>query len=666
MPHHLHPDAVFGPGGLFARANPRYETRPAQLRFADAIDEAIAYGHVIAELGTGTGKSYAYLVPPLLAGKRVIVTTSVKSLQEQLIGKDLPFLAAVLGPALGREIRYCAIKGKANYVCLRQAQKLANLGSFPTPEAAADYPRFAAWLKDTATGDLDEFSPPLNGALREAVCAEDCAHQGCFVAEVKAYAKTADVVVANHSLTILDAVVRGATDDHAKVLPDADVLVLDEAHGLVEIACQTLGAEASLGAWNRVVRKLERLGGSKWGFDARPVTEALERWSDSLDRRMARTQERQLVLGDERSFTAPIYAEAMKLERYARLNTPEALVGEDRDAWAAACDAVASFAQRVVRIASAEEGEDPDLWVRFATREGAGKRTRIVLQARPVDVADSLRSMIWQRFPTVVACSATLATPNGDGDTRFAFFRRYAGVPADAPVIEQVAPSPFPYETNARLYVAPASAITADRRREPARYFAQQADQVLKLLTASGGRAFVLFTSNAAMHAVYGIVAPRLPDHWRVFVQGEASRTAIVEAFRDPDLVDTNPAVLFGTRTFFEGVDIAGRGLELVILDNLPFPVPSEPVYAAKCRRIGRQTGDLKWGHFRPLTIPMVTTVVKQVAGRLIRTQTDKGVVAILDRRIVEAGYGEGMRKALPPMPLTEDLRDVEGVFQAP
>jgi ATP-dependent DNA helicase DinG len=662
-PHHC-PEAVFGPDGVLAQANPAYQARAPQLRFADAIDEALGEpGHVLAELGTGTGKSYAYLVPPLLQGKRVVVTTVVKSLQEQLVNKDLPFLRVALRGLLGREIRFCYLKGKANYVCRRQVEKTQNLGTFPTPEAAAAWPAFFAWYEQTETGDLDEFNPPLNGALREAVNAEDCTHPGCFAAEAKAFAKTADVVVANHSLTLLDAVVRGATDDHAKVLPDADALILDEAHGLVDVASQTLGAEVSLGAWGRTVRKLERLGGAKWGFDAKPVTDALERWSDSIDRRMERSQERQLVLGDERSYSGPVVAEAGKLERYARSNAPESLVGEDKDAWTAACDAVASFAQRIARIGAPAPDEDPDAWVRFAVREGAGKRTRIVLNARPVDVAPYLREMIWQRFPTVVACSATLATPNGNGGTQFAFFREQAGVPAEAPVIELVAPSPFPYEASARLYVPPAGAITADRRREPGRYFAQQADQVLKLLEASGGRAFCLFTSNAAMHAVYGIVAPRLPAHWRVFVQGEQSRTHIVDQFRDRDLMDTNPCVLFATRSFFEGVDVAGRGLELVILDNLPFPVPSEPVYAAKCRRVGRITGDLKWGHFRTLTLPMVTVTVKQVVGRLIRTNTDRGVVAILDRRIVEAGYGAGMRKALPPMPLTEKIGDVEEVF---
>ena len=667
MPHHIHPDAVFGPQGVLAQRNPNYEVREPQVRFADAIDEALHYpGHVVAELGTGTGKSFAYIVPALLAGRKIIVTTSVKSLQEQLIGKDLPFLADALEETLGRRISYCACKGKGNYYCQRQVEKVQNLGTFETEEAAAEWPRFVEWLAQTTTGDLDEMNPPLHYSLREMVNAEDCAHDGCPVARVKARAKGADVVVANHALTLLDAVVRGQTDDHAKVLPDADALVLNEAHGLVEIACNTLGSEVSLGAWNRVVRKLERLGGTKWGFEAEPVQTALAVWERAIDQRMARSQERQLVLGDERRYAEPVAREALALEAEARRSVPDALVGEDRDAWTAACDAVASFAGRITRIASAAPGEDPDLWVRYAEREGAGKRTRIVLYARPTDVSESLRDMVWNRFRTVVACSATLATPAGNGGSQFAFFRAQAGVPADAPVIEQVAPSPFPYERNARLYVPPKGAYNADRRENPGLYFAQQAEQVLKLVQASQGRAFVLFTSNAALRAVHAIVAPLLPAHYRVFVQGEQSRTAIVEAFRDADLMFSRPAVLFGTRTFFEGVDISGRGLELVVLDNLPFPVPSDPVYAAKCRRLGRGVADpreAKWAHFRPLTIPMVTTVVKQVVGRLIRTSTDRGVVAILDRRIVEAGYGAGMRKALPPMPLTEDLADVEAVF---
>jgi len=663
-PHHLHPELVFGADGVFAKANPDYEVRAAQIRFADAIDEALGMetAHVLAELGTGTGKSFGYVIPALLHRRRVIITTSVKSLQEQLIGKDLPFLADALAELLGRRITFVAVKGKANYACRRRVEKLMGQLTFETPEAAADWNRFAEWFAVTETGDLDEFNPPLNGALREQVDAEDCGHPGCFVAEVKAQAKDADVVVANHALTLLDAVVRGATDDHAKVLPDADFLVMDEAHGLVDIACNTLGAEVSLGAWSRIVRKLERLGGNRWGFEAEPTATALAVWERELDRRMAARKDTQIVLGDDRALALPVAEAAGELERLARREMPAILTAEEADQWTSACDAVASFARRVLRIASAEEGEDPDLWVRYAKREGLGKRTRLVLYARPVEVGAQLRSMIWNRFRTVVACSATLATPAPDG-SQFAFFRAQAGVPADAPVAELVAPSPFPYADNARLYVPPATAITVDRRRDPQAYFAQQAAQVVKLVNASDGRAFVLFTSNAALQAVKALVVPQLPRHYRVFTQGEASRTAIVEAFRDTELMFSNPAVLFGTKTFFEGVDIAGRGLELVILDNLPFPVPSEPVYAAKCRRIGKATGDLKWGHFRPLTIPMVTTVLKQVAGRLIRTHADKGIVAVLDRRIVEAGYGAGMRKALPPMPLTESVADVQEVF---
>ena len=670
MPHHRHSYDILGEGGLFARTTPGYEVRQPQVRFADAIDEAIGVGHVVAELGTGTGKSYGYLVPALLNGQTVIITTTVKSLQEQLIGKDLPYLREALAETLGRRITFTACKGKANYYCERAVAKVENLGSFETPEMAAQWPAFKAWLAQTETGDMDEVNPPLHWSLREAVSAEDCSHKECPVARVKARAKTADVIVANHALTLLDAVVRDASEDHAKVLPDAKMLVLDEAHGLVDIACNTLGSEASLGAWSRIVRKLERLGGTRWGFEAEPAATALAVWERSLDDRMARVEERQLVLGDERRYALPVQDAALRLERVARQDIPETLAGDDRDAWTAACDAVAAFAQRVVRIACAAEGEDPDLWVRYAEREGVGRRSRIILYARPVEVADALRSMIWERFPTVVACSATLATPNGSGGSQFAFFRAQAGVPADAQVIEQVAPSPFPYETNARLYVPPKSAMTADKRsrnpQERARAFAQQAEQVYKLVTASQGRAFVLFTSNAALRAVHDLVAPRLPAHYRVFVQGEASRTAIVEAFRDEAQMFTNPAVLFGTRTFFEGVDIAGRGLELVILDSLPFPVPSEPVYAAKCRRLGRGIADprqAQWAHFDPLTIPLVTTVVKQAVGRLIRTNTDRGVVAILDRRIVEARYGERMRRALPPMPLTERFEDVEAVF---
>jgi ATP-dependent DNA helicase DinG len=666
MIHHLHSDDVLAAGGLIAQQYPGYQEREPQMRFAGAIDEAIMRGaKVISELGTGTGKSYAYLIPGLLAHKRMIVTTTVKSLQEQLVGKDLPFLASVLKDALGRTIRFVYLKGKGNYVCHTRVAKLAGQMSFETPEAAADWARFDEWYKATATGDMDEINPPLHPSLREQIGGEDCAHKGCPAAQAKEAAKTADVVVANHALTILDAMLDAQTEGHARVLPEAEILVMDEAHGLVGVAQNILGYEVSLGAWNRTLRRFVRLGGSKWDADAQPIVKGLERWGENLVQRMAQGRERQIVLGDERPFAAPLVEALGVFEAEARQNTPVTLDADDKTDWLNACEAVMSFARRVDALSHAEPGADPDAWVRYASQEGAGRRTRVVLQGRPVDVSAELRRMIWDRYPVVVATSATLTSPPLNG-TQFAFFRAQTGVPADAEVAEVVAPSPFPYERNSTLYVPAAGVITADKRREPARFFDQTAREVERLVKASGGRAFCLFTSVNAMREVAERVIPTLPAHWRIFVQGDASRTHIVDEFRREDLLDSNPAVLFGTRTFFEGVDIPGRALELVILDALPFPVPSEPVYAAQCRRLGRGVRDpreAQWAHFFPLTLPMVATVLKQVAGRLIRRDTDRGVVAVLDRRIVEKGYGKTLLKALPPMPLTEDFRRVAGVF---
>lgn len=668
MPHHLHADQILGPTGVLAGRLPGYQAREPQLRFADAIDEAIAReAHVLSELGTGTGKSFGYLVPALANGKKAIVTTTLKSLQEQLANKDLPFLQANLEEALGRRIGFVYLKGKGNYACDVRVGKLRGQMSFETKEAAADWERFDAWYATTATGDLDEINPPLHPSLREMVNAEDCAHKGCPAGLAKEAAKGADVVVANHALTLLDAMLDAQTEGHARVLPEAQILILDEAHGLAGVAQNILGHEVSLGAWNLLERRFRRLGGDKWGMEAIPVVAALEAWSADLLARMAQGRERQVVLGDERAWGAPLVAGLVAYEAEARRMMPTMLDEDDRDLWTKGCDQVASFAKRVEAIASAGPGEDPDSWVRFASQEGAGKRVRVVLQARPVDVSAELREMIWRRYPTVVATSATLASPPVNGSA-FDFFRRQTGFPAGKEVAEVVAPSPFPYETNSTLYIPARGVISADKRRQPALYFDQVATEVERLFRASNGRAFALFTSLNAMHEVAERVGRKLPRHWRVFVQGDSSRTHIVDEFRREDVMDSQPAVLFATRSFFEGVDLPGRALELVILDSLPFPVPSEPIYAAQCRRIGRGVRDpreAQWAHFFPLTIPMVATVLKQATGRLIRRDTDKGVVAVLDRRLLEKGYGAGLIRALPPMPVTEDFEAVRRVFPA-
>jgi Rad3-related DNA helicase len=496
----------------------------------------------------------------------------------------------------------------------------------------------------------------------------------------------------------------------ASVLPAAEVLVVDEAHDLAGVARTVLGEQLSFTYGRTLARRLPRLpsGDTGHGMEALALDRALGVWAQDLHERLVALQTlagareagsggRQLLLGDERAWAGPVQAAALALARTCRGMHEElkreaiasARRGEDppepslADAtvWERQADALERHARVAMALATplgGQPGEDPDAFVRMVEREGDGPRQRLLGRYVPVDVSTALKLYVWGRPPgiparPVLACSATLATA-ARGPERFAFFRREAGAPSaatvgpdDPPVYELVVPSPFPYRRNGRIYVPPRGAISADRQRDAARFHDQLAAEELALVRASSGRAFLLFTSRVSLRAVHERLAPRLPaPHWRVFVQGQDSRQEVLAAFRDEAGAHRAPPVLFATRSYFQGVDVQGSGLALVCLDRLPFPSPGEPLYAARARQVGREVGDPLWGHWRHLTLPLMVQLTKQAAGRLIRSHTDRGVVAVLDRRLLEKSYGGGVLAALPPMGLTQSLDEITRFLRGP
>jgi ATP-dependent DNA helicase DinG len=757
-------DDILGPGGLLSRVLPGYEARPEQLelaRAAAAVLAAPAGGVLLAEAGTGVGKSLAYLAAAVVTGKRVLVSTALKSLQDQLSDKDLHDLARALAPLGGAPLTWVVVKGRQNYLCLRaldelQAEAAQERLAFDDPSggAHADWPRLLAWAAATADGDLERLSPPLpeaEGARpfhrallgRVTVTEDDCPgkdcplYDRCYTTRAREAARTADVVVTNHALVLVDAQLRALTAGQAAVLPETDALIVDEAHALPEVARRVLGEELRFTYGRTLAYRLPRLPGGEPGDGLRALAlhHALEAWAVDLrerlaaQRRLAPDAGPELVLADEQAWAAPVMdaaeavAEAcreragqwrevaLELEREARTRrdrgdldadapdeeAQEALATARR--WERQADATSRFAGVAEALATPPElaapDADPDAFVRLAVADrdaadadaSAGDPIRRLVARRiPVDVATGLRLYIWGLLPPrartaapeggaapeaappprpVVATSATLAAPianafgrgrraDGDDDP-FAFYAREAGVPG-APRYELLLDSPFDHRRQARLYVPPRVAFVADRRTEPERYLEELAREVYRLLLAAGGRAFVLFTSHRSLRAVAAHLGPHLPAGWRVFVQGAAPRRAVVDAFRD---AGGPPCVLFATRSFFEGADVRGAGLSLVVLASLPFPVPSEPVYAARSRQVGRQVGDAAWGGWRHLGFPLMAQTTKQAVGRLIRSATDTGVVAILDRRVLEKSYGSTLLRSLPPMPLIHRTTDV-------
>jgi ATP-dependent DNA helicase DinG len=618
-------DDFFGSSGRLAAALPGFEPRAGQAVLAEAVADALEGDeHLLAEAGTGTGKSLAYLVPALVSGKRVVVATATKALQEQLLTKDVPAAAA----ALGRNVRVAVLKGRQNYLCRKSLAGVDQLGGlFRTSEDAADYERLGDWIERTETGDRAElsFEPSTTLWAELSVGGDRCAGRrcpfigSCYAEAARGRAAEAELVIANHALYFADLALRQRTDG-AGVLPEHDAVVFDEAHRLEEAAAAWFGGRISLGRLRQLARDVER-------HCREEETRLPARALDDLDR--AGTEliaafdpssgRRRLTPADEDELDA--YGRALG-RALGRLADELAGAGEEADALARRSLGVAADVEACLDL------DDPD---RVSWAEPGA------LAWAPVDVSEILREELWGSGPTAILVSATLEAP---------FLRRRLGLD-DAR--ELVLPSPFDYREQALLYVP-------ERFPEPRApgYYARLADEVVALCNLSRGRALVLTCSYRALDELVDRARPRL--QFPVLVQGEAPRERLLERFRE----DVG-SVLFATATFWQGVDVAGESLSLLVVDKLPFAAPGEPLVEARCERIAREGGD--W--FTDYAVPSAVLQLRQGFGRLIRGHGDEGVVAILDPRLRTRAYGRRFLEALPPASLVGDRDSVAAFFGA-
>jgi ATP-dependent DNA helicase DinG len=605
----------FRPGGALARALPGFEPRPEQAALADAVETALASGrHLVAEAGTGVGKSLAYLLPALESGQRVVVATATKALQEQLLRHDVPVAAA----ALRRDVDVAVVKGRQNYLCRKQLQGFQPFLLAEGRDGRA-WEAMQGWLDETETGDRAELEVEPSEALwaELAVGADRCVGRrcpflsACFAEAARERATEADLVIANHALYFAHIAAGGG------VLPEHDAVVFDEAHRLEESAASWLGGRVSRHALRRLALDVERA--------CREAQKPLP--ARELDR-VERTGERLL-----RAVAPPAG------RRRLREVPPEpALV---------VIDALGDLA-----AALQGEGEQLDLLARRAIGTSAqveaclepAELERVVwsepdaLAWAPVDVADELRERLWDEGPTAILVSATLTT--GEDAT---FVRRRLGIDEAR---EAVVGSPYDYAEQSLLYL-PRS--MPDPRSDE--FTARAADEIVSLLALSEGRALVLTSSYRALDAYRDRVRGRVP--FEVLVQGEAPRERLLERFRSEV-----GSVLIATSTFWQGVDVPGESLSLLVIDKLPFSAPGDPLHEARCESVERHGGD--W--FRDYALPTAMLQLRQGFGRLIRSHADRGVVAILDPRLRTRGYGRAFLAALPRCPLVED-RDAVAEF---
>jgi ATP-dependent DNA helicase DinG len=593
---------------------PGYEHRPEQLALAAAVAQALeGEEHLLAQAGTGTGKSLGYLIPALASGRRVVVSTATKALQDQLLTKDVPLAAE----ALGRRVRVALLKGRQNYLCRKRvdAAQLNGVGLLAGYDGA--FERLLPWISTTATGDraeLDE-EPPTALWSELAVGPDRCLGrrcprvQTCFAESARQQAARADLVIANHALYFADLALREGSDG-ARVLPEHDAVIFDEAHKLEETAASWLGARVTVGA----VRRL--------------TTDAAQAATDAKVSLPPRAAERV-----ERAVEVLLHAVAPPSGRRRLRDLPKepSLVAIDelerlaQGAWGRGdeLDAVARRARGLAQsITACLEPAGPELVV--WSEPG-------LLACAPADVSERLADSLWSEGPTAVLVSATL---------EFGFVERRLGL-EHAERFD--AGSPFDFRSQALLYVP---RRVAEPREESV------ADEVEALCRSSRGRALVLTTSYRMLEALASRLRGRLP--YTVLVQGDAPRERLLEGFR----TETD-SVLVATATFWQGIDVAGESLSLLVMDKLPFASPGDPLTEARCELIAERGGD--W--FRDYALPVATLQLRQGFGRLVRSHADRGVAAVLDPRIYTRAYGEHLVEALPSCRLVDDRAEVERFF---
>ncbi|HEV2221046.1 MAG TPA: ATP-dependent DNA helicase [Casimicrobiaceae bacterium] len=611
---------------------------------AQAIAHAIAQREpLVAEAGTGTGKTFAYLVPALLYGGKVIVSTGTKTLQDQLYERDLPLVR----DALAVPATVALLKGRANYVCHHHLERTAREGRLPTRQDAHYLPRIVAFARASLRGDRAELADvpegaaiwPLVTSTRDNCLGSKCAFHGdCFVIKARREAQDADVVVVNHHLFFADVTLRD--EGLAELLPACNTVILDEAHQLPDTATLFFGEQTGAGALAELARDAEIVART----EARDVPELPDAATDvgPAIRRLrlalgdAPGKFPQGVLAARADFTEALSALSAALDRLAAELGRFSERSEDIATVAHRAD---EAAQRLARWSTGLAGGDdaPGEWIRWVDVGAQGFQ----LHASPLSVAEVFRRQVDATGRAWIFTSATLSV-GGD-------FSHYAAQLGLGDAATGCWESPFDYGEQALLYVP--RGLPPPNTPEHTRAVV---DAALPVLKASGGRAFMLFTTLRALSAARECLAEALAREglgFPLLVQGEGSKTDLLLRFRA-----LGNAVLLGSASFWEGVDVPGDALSVVVIDKLPFAPPDDPLLAARLAKLADEGGNA----FMEWQLPQAAISLKQGAGRLIRTETDRGVLMICDPRLIDKPYGRRIWQSLPPMRRTRELAEVE------
>ena len=637
IPDKLPLDKVFSPGGWLARHHPNYEFRPGQLEMAESVEAALENRqHLIVEAGTGTGKTLAYLVPLLRSGLRTVISTGTKNLQEQLFYKDVPFLKKLFP-----QMRVTLMKGRQNYLCRVKLYDMEQQPSLDGMEEVEQYPKLRKWEESTETGDRAELRwlPDASelwkkvDARREACTGQKCREfERCFVTRMHQRAAESDLLIVNHHLFFADLALR--QNDYAALLPDYAALVFDEAHEMEDVATQYFGVEISSYRVEELARDTEATLRMK-SIKAHEVFSAvgeLRRRADLFFELFPRTEGRSNF--DNRDSFLEVNRGA-----YSALTNALLLLQTEFSRVPERPEEINNLMRRALELRGSFEvvleSHERNM-VYWWERRGRG----VFMQATPIDVSTLLRERLFEQIETVILTSATLAVGGS-----FSFLKRRLGLQNAK---ERILDSHFDYAHQCLLYTP----LHLPDPRQPD-FGRMASEEVVQLLKTTRGRAFVLFTSYTQMRDVYERVRPRV--RYPLMMQGSMPRTELLDRFRS-----TPHAVLFGTSSFWQGVDVQGEQLSAVLIDRLPFTVPSDPVISARIRQINDEGGNA----FTEYQVPQAVITLKQGFGRLIRSETDRGILVMLDHRMIRMPYGRVFLESLPPYLQTNRLEDVKAFMR--
>ena len=634
-------ETIFGEQGLLATRLDHFEFRPGQIEYARAVGRAIENEHfLIAEAGTGTGKTLAYLVPAILSNKKVVVSTGTKNLQEQIFFKDIPFLQELLPVPFSAAL----MKGRSNYLCLRRFRQFQQQPLFDFIEDAQLFKKIEKWALKTLTGDRSEITGLPDSyqpweriaSSRETCTAQKCPlYRDCFVTQMRSRAAKADIILVNHHLFMTDMIIR--TAGYGEIVPEYDIIIFDEAHQLESVATQHLGLTVSHYRIEELIRDIQR-----------------EMAASGADGQKDLTQFLAVLLGLSQQFFANFYqaAESYRIKEehlgeklwdtFNSLETGLSTLCSRIDRMQKKTDELEQCRCRAVLITQELKAilKLTDV-SRVSWCELRGKG--VFLHSSPIEVGTELEVLLYPHITAMVFTSATLSTGGN-----FSYFKRRLGLDRIAPPDEILIPSHFDFASQAILYV-PKEMPSPDS----AQFVGRAAAHIEELVAMTKGRAFILFTSYRNMEEAYTILKDRLP--FPVLLQGTKPRSELLQEFKE----DVS-SVLFATSSFWEGVDVMGEALSCVIVDKLPFASPSDPLLEARIEQIAAHGEN----PFLSYQVPQAIIALRQGFGRLIRSRNDRGILALLDRRVYSRQYGRLFLNSMPSCPVTSTMAVVQEFLQ--